>query len=79
MTILFKCYRVQGEPVNLREQHDAVEFFMNLVDCLDEALKALNCEQIMDKILGGVYSDQKLCKECPHRYEHLLTPLLNML
>lgn len=60
-------YRLQGEPVNLREQQDAVEFFMSLVESLDEALKALGQEQIMSKILGGSYSDQKICKGCPHR------------
>lgn len=64
----FDVYRLQGEPVNLREQQDAVEFFMSLVESLDEALKALGHEQIMGKILGGSYSDQKICKGCPHRY-----------
>lgn len=54
--------------MNLREQQDAVEFFMSLVESLDEALKTLGHEQIMSKILGGSYSDQKICKECPHRY-----------
>ncbi|KAF4521158.1 hypothetical protein B566_EDAN017868 [Ephemera danica] len=59
---------LQGEPVNLREQQDAVEFFMSLVESLDEALKALRQEQVMGKVLGGSYSDQKICKGCPHRY-----------
>ena len=53
--------------MNLREQQDAVEFFNSLVECVDEALKALNHEQIMIKTLGGSYSDQKICKGCPHR------------
>ncbi|KAJ8679779.1 hypothetical protein QAD02_015566 [Eretmocerus hayati] len=65
---LWKHFKMQGEPVNLREQQDAVEFFMSLVESLDEALKALGHEQIMSKILGGSYSDQKICKGCPHRY-----------
>ncbi|XP_047353087.1 probable ubiquitin carboxyl-terminal hydrolase FAF-X isoform X1 [Vespa velutina] len=65
---LWKHFKLQGEPVNLREQQDAVEFFMSLVESLDEALKALGHEQIMSKILGGSYSDQKICKGCPHRY-----------
>lgn len=64
-------YRLQREPVNLREQQDAVEFFMSLVESIDEALKALGQEQIMSKILGGSYSDQKICKGCPHRYYFL--------
>jgi hypothetical protein len=41
---------------------------MSLIESLDEALKALGHEQIMGKILGGSYSDQKICKGCPHRY-----------
>ncbi|XP_071440611.1 ubiquitin carboxyl-terminal hydrolase 9X isoform X2 [Hetaerina americana] len=65
---LWKHFKLQGEPVNLREQQDAVEFFMSLVESIDEALKALGQEQLMGKILGGSYSDQKICKGCPHRY-----------
>ena len=56
-----------GEPVNLREQHDALEFFHSLIDSIDEALKALGHEQTMSKILGGLFADQKICKDCPHR------------
>ncbi|KAL4715254.1 hypothetical protein ACJJTC_007836 [Scirpophaga incertulas] len=65
---LWAHFRLQGEPVNLREQQDAVEFFMSLVESLDEALKSLGQEQLMAKTMGGTYSDQKICKECPHRY-----------
>ena len=61
-------HRLWGEPVNLREQHDALEFFNSLVDSLDEALKSLNSTPIMSKILGGSFADQKICKDCPHRY-----------
>lgn len=65
---MFVGFRLQGEPVNLREQQDAVEFFMSLVESLDEALKTLGQEQLMAKTLGGSFSDQKICKGCPHRY-----------
>ncbi|PSN47507.1 putative ubiquitin carboxyl-terminal hydrolase FAF-X [Blattella germanica] len=70
---LWKHFKLQGEPVNLREQQDAVEFFMSLVESIDEALKALNQEQIMGKILGGSYSDQKICKGCPHSIKGVVT------
>lgn len=53
--------------MNLREQHDAVEFFSCLVDSLDEALKALNKTPILSKVMGGSFADQKICKDCPHR------------
>ena len=65
---LWKHFRMQGEPVNLREQQDAVEFYIFLIDFVDEALKGLGYEKRMTKILGGVYSDQKICKTCPCRY-----------
>ncbi|CAG7834571.1 unnamed protein product [Allacma fusca] len=65
---LWKHFRLQGEPVNLREQQDAVEFFMSLIESVDDGLKALGQEQVMSKQLGGLFSDQKICKECPHRY-----------
>uniref|UniRef100_A0A8D8QPH5 ubiquitinyl hydrolase 1 n=1 Tax=Cacopsylla melanoneura TaxID=428564 RepID=A0A8D8QPH5_9HEMI len=65
---LWRHFKLQGEPVNVREQQDAVEFFMNLIESLDEALKSLNQDQIMAHTLGGLYSDQKICQECPHRY-----------
>ena len=60
--------RFSGEPVNLRDQHDAVEFLNTVVDSVDEALKSLNLPQICSKVLGGTFADQKICKDCPHRY-----------
>ena len=54
--------------MNLRDQHDAVEFLNTVVDSVDEALKSLNLPQICSKVLGGTFADQKICKDCPHRY-----------
>lgn len=65
----WKQFRLWGEPVNLREQHDALEFFNSLVDTLDEALKALDHPSMLSRILGGSFADQKICQGCPHRYE----------
>ena len=59
--------RLWGEPVNLREQHDALEFFNSLVDSLDEALKSLNQPVLLERYLSGGFADQKICKDCPHR------------
>ena len=55
-------------PVNVREQQDAMEFFNGVVDCIDEGLKTLGHEEIVSKVLGGSFADQKICKGCPHRY-----------
>lgn len=67
--VFFFCsfLRLWGEPVNLREQHDALEFFNSLVDSLDEALKALGHPAMLSKVLGGSFADQKICQGCPHR------------
>uniref|UniRef100_A0A2M4DNF9 ubiquitinyl hydrolase 1 n=1 Tax=Anopheles darlingi TaxID=43151 RepID=A0A2M4DNF9_ANODA len=65
---LWRHFKLQGEPVNLREQQDAVEFFMSLFESIDEGLKELNCKQLMSATLGGCFSDQKICQDCPHRY-----------
>ncbi|XP_077003331.1 ubiquitin carboxyl-terminal hydrolase 9X-like isoform X2 [Tamandua tetradactyla] len=65
----WKQFRLWGEPVNLREQHDALEFFNSLVDSLDEALKALGHPAVLSNVLGGSFADQKICQGCPHRYE----------
>lgn len=64
----WKHFKLSCEPLNLREQHDALEFFNSLVDSLDEALKSLKQPPIMSRILGGTFADQKICKDCPHRY-----------
>ena len=53
--------------MNLREQHDALEFLSSLVDSLDEAVKSLNKSPILVKVMGGSFADQKICKDCPHR------------
>lgn len=64
----WKLFRLWGEPVNLREQHDAYEFFNTLVDNIDEGLKSAGHKTFCADVLGGSFADQKICKQCPHRY-----------
>lgn len=64
----WRHFKLFGGPINLREQHDALEFFNSLVDSLDEALKSLKQTPIMSHYFGGTFADQKICKGCPHRY-----------
>lgn len=35
----------------------------------DEHLSKTQREKLFQNALGGVFSDQMICKECPHRYE----------
>ena len=65
----WRCLRLRGQPVNVREQQDSFEFFTHLVDSIDEHLFKIEREKLFHSLLGGVFSDQMICKECPHRYE----------
>ena len=67
LTSLSHLLRLWGERVNLREQHDAFEFFNCLVDNLDEGLKTFSYSPVLSEVLGGAFADQKICKGCPHR------------
>ena len=67
----YKTYllcRLEGQKVNLREQHDAFEFFNTLVDSVDEGLKTYGAKPVLCNVFGGSFADQKICKSCPHRY-----------
>ncbi len=65
----WRCLRLRGQPVNVREQQDSFEFFTHLVDSIDEHLHKMERDKLFHHVLGGVFSDQMICKECPHRYE----------
>jgi hypothetical protein len=64
---LWKHIRMRGEPVNPREQQDAVEFFISLIDTIDEALKSLGESRSIGctgyryrKAVFWIYSDRIL-------------------
>ena len=66
----WKAYRHFGEPVNIREQQDAHDFFLGLTDQIDEQLKWLKAPKILERVYGGTFADQKKIKSgCDHRYE----------
>uniref|UniRef100_T1IKX5 ubiquitinyl hydrolase 1 n=1 Tax=Strigamia maritima TaxID=126957 RepID=T1IKX5_STRMM len=65
----WKCFKLWGQPVNVREQQDAFEFFMHLIDQVDEYLKQNKRPQIFKNSFEGLFSNQMICQDCPHRYE----------
>ncbi|CAL1268833.1 unnamed protein product [Larinioides sclopetarius] len=65
----WKCFRLWGEPINVREQQDAFEFFTHLIDQIDEYLTKNGWDPVFKPKYEGVFSDQKICQGCPHRYE----------
>ncbi|VDK83254.1 unnamed protein product [Litomosoides sigmodontis] len=65
----WKHFRFYGQAVNVREQQDALEFYNALFDSIDEGLKKLGEAPICENLFGGTFADQKICKDCPHRYQ----------
>jgi ubiquitin carboxyl-terminal hydrolase 9/24 len=65
----WRTFKLWGQPVNIREQQDAFEFFSNLAEQADEVLKKNKLPQIFSKTFGGVFLDEKICRGCEHRYE----------
>ncbi|KAL3990716.1 Ubiquitin carboxyl-terminal hydrolase family protein [Acanthocheilonema viteae] len=65
----WKHFRFYGQAVNVREQQDALEFYNALFDSIDEGLKKLGEPPICENLFGGTFADQKICKDCPHRYQ----------
>ncbi|XP_064607447.1 ubiquitin carboxyl-terminal hydrolase 24-like isoform X2 [Liolophura sinensis] len=65
----WKVFKLWGQTINVREQQDAFDFFQALIDQVDEHLKKLGKEKVFMKKFQGIFSDQKICKDCPHRYE----------
>ncbi|XP_076051171.1 ubiquitin carboxyl-terminal hydrolase 24-like isoform X2 [Oratosquilla oratoria] len=65
----WKCFRMDGQPVNVREQQDAFEFYTRLTEQIDDCLKRQKLEDVFARRFQGVYSVQRICQDCPHRYE----------
>ncbi|MCP9265238.1 Bm2, isoform a [Dirofilaria immitis] len=63
----WKHFRFCGQAVNVQEQQDALEFYNALFDSIDEGLKKLGEPPICENLFGGMFADQKICKDCPHR------------
>ncbi|VDM30351.1 unnamed protein product [Hydatigera taeniaeformis] len=68
-SLFLRHFRLGGEQVNYLEQHDAQEFFSCLVEHVDDAMKICGMPKAIENVIGGIFEDQKICIECPHRYQ----------
>lgn len=68
----WRCFRLWGEPINVREQQDAFEFFTHLIDQIDEYLIKKGWDPVFKPKFEGTFTDQKICQGCPHRYIKIL-------
>lgn len=71
----WRCFRLWGEPINVREQQDAFEFFTHLIDQIDEYLIKKGWDPVFKPKFEGTFTDQKICQGCPHRYIKILVLL----
>jgi uncharacterized UBP type Zn finger protein len=69
----WQTFRLFGQPVNVREQQDAFEFYTQIIDQVDEFLMSRKKPKTFPTFFEGIFSDQKICQECPHRYERYFT------
>ncbi|KAB7497647.1 Ubiquitin carboxyl-terminal hydrolase 24, partial [Armadillidium nasatum] len=65
----WSCVSMGGQPINIREQQDAFEFYSRLSEQIDDYLKGRNLESVFSRRFEGLYSIQRICQDCPHRYE----------
>jgi hypothetical protein len=61
---VWRTYRHYGQPVSVREQQDAREFFDNLVDQLDAGLAHRGQPRMIERTFGGLCTDVKTIKVC---------------
>lgn len=47
---------------------DAFEFYTRLTEQVDDFLKTQCRERVFAQRFEGVYSIQRICQDCPHRY-----------
>ncbi|CAI4225499.1 unnamed protein product [Auanema sp. JU1783] len=64
----WSTFRMSKEMVHLNEQQDALEFYNSVVEFVDEGMSMLGGEKICENTFGGLFADEKICKDCPHRY-----------
>ena len=69
----WQTFRLFGQPVNVREQQDAFEFYTQIIDQVDEFLMSRKKPKTFPAFFEGIFSDQKICQECPHRFERYLS------
>ena len=60
---------VDGGPTSFREQKDAFEFFTLFLDRLEERTTKSKGTNFIKELFGGCFSNELICKDCPHYYE----------
>jgi len=60
---------LDGNPTSFLEQKDAFEFLSLNLDRIEEQLKGTKHADFIKAHFGGLFSNELICKGCPHYYE----------
>jgi hypothetical protein len=67
VNLLHSIKDFEQQPLKEHEQRDIDEFFTMFMDQLENSLKAINCSDIIKQQIGGIFTNEFICKGCPHR------------
>lgn len=60
---------IDGSSTSFNEQKDAFEFFSLFMDRIEEQIKGTPHSDFIKSHFGGLFSNELICKECPHSYD----------
>lgn len=60
---------IDGSPTNFNEQKDGFEFLSLFMDRIEEQIKGTPHADFIKAHFGGLFSNELICKECPHHYD----------
>jgi hypothetical protein len=65
----FSFKDIDGSPIDPRVQKDVDEFFIMLIDRIENLIKGTKEEVVIQNLLYGVFAQEIICKGCPHTSE----------
>lgn len=70
IALLHFCMRYIYVPDDISHflSTDAFEFYTRLTEQIDDYLKGQRHERVFAHRFEGVYSIQRICQDCPHRF-----------
>jgi ubiquitin C-terminal hydrolase len=60
---------IDNQPIDPYVQKDCDEFFIMLIDRIENLIKGTKEEQVMKNLMHGVFANELICKGCPHTSE----------
>ena len=65
----FSFKDIDGSSIDPWVQKDCDEFFIMLIDRIENLIKGTKEEIVMKNLMHGVFANELICKGCPHTSE----------